>query len=92
MLSLTVILTVKVPALVPLMNRLGYFPEITAESLTDRGETTDGVSVGSGSIRAGNLKARVFPKSRVRSVRGGENMGGPVFGVDVTWNCCGGTV
>ena len=43
-----------VPALVPLMNRFGYFPVITVESLTDR-ETTDGVSVGSGSMSTGNL-------------------------------------
>ena len=54
LLSFTEILTVNVPALVPLMNRFGYFPVITVESLTDR-ETTDGVSVGSGSMSTGNL-------------------------------------
>ena len=84
LLSLTEILTVNVPALAPLMNRFGYFPEITAESLTDR-ETTYGVSVGSGSLSTGNLYGRDFPKSRVRSVRDGENMGGPVFGVIVNY-------
>ena len=89
MLSLTEILTVKVPALDPLMNRFGYFPVITVESLIER-ETTDGVSVGSGSLSTGNLKGRDFPKSRVISERDGENIGGPVFGE--IWNYCGGTV
>ena len=91
LLSLTVILTVNMPAFTPYINRFGYFAVITVESLTDR-ETTDGVSVGSGSVSTGNLNSLDAPKSRVRSVRDGENLGGKVFSVYVIWNYCAGSV